>query len=140
MTDISPEIREFLGYATRTGKLGYVGSDGRPLVAPIWFVLDGDDLIFNTGKHTAKGKAIARDPRVVVCVDFQEPPYGFVQVQGIASISEDHDELLRSATQIARRYMGVEKAEEFGRRNAVPGELLVRVRPTKVVAQLNMTG
>lgn len=139
MTALSPEIRAFLSSGTRTGKLGFVAADGRPLVAPIWFVVDGDDLLFNTGSATAKGRAIARDPRLVVCVDSEVPPFGFVQVQGVAETSEDPDELIRSATEIGGRYMGADRAEEFGRRNGVPGELLVRLRPTKVIAELDMT-
>lgn len=133
------DIRAFLERGTRTGKLGYIASDGRPLVAPVWFVLDGNEMVFNTGKDTAKGKAITRDPRVVLCVDFEEPPYGFVQIQGEAAVSQDPAELLRMATEIGGRYMGADRAEEFGRRNGVPGQLVVRVRPTKVVAGLEMT-
>jgi PPOX class probable F420-dependent enzyme len=141
---ISPEERAFLTHGTRTGKLGFVAADGRPLVAPVWFVLEGTDdapeLVFNTGKETAKGRAVARDPRLVLCVDLERPPYGFVQVQGEATVSEDPDELLRTATAIAARYVGADRAEEFGRRNGVPGELVVRLRATKVVAELDMTG
>ena len=140
MSELTPDVRAFLTHGTRTGKLGYVAADGRPLVAPVWFVLDGDDLLFNTGRNTAKGRAIARDPRLVVCVDSEGPPFGFVQVQGVASVSEDLGELVGSATDIGRRYMGDERAEEFGKRNGVPGELVVRLRATKVLAQLDMTG
>jgi PPOX class probable F420-dependent enzyme len=78
-----PEVRDFLLEGTRTGKLSYSASDGRPLVAPVWFVLQEDRIVFNTGKDTAKGRALLRDPRVSLCVDLEEPPYGFVQVQGI---------------------------------------------------------
>jgi PPOX class probable F420-dependent enzyme len=133
------EVRAFLEHGTRTGMLGYTARDGRPLVAPVWFVLEDDELVFNTGRDTAKGRAIARDPRLVLCVDLPQPPYAFVQVQGRAIISEDPDELLRTATKIGGRYMGLERAEEFGRRNGVPGELVVRLRPTKVIAGLDMT-
>lgn len=135
-----PAILEFVSTGTRTGKLGYVAADGRPLVAPIWFVVDGDSLVFNTGGDTAKARAIARDPRVVLCVDLEQPPYAFVQVQGVAEVSADLDELLRTATAIGGRYMGADRAEEFGRRNAVPTELVVRIRPSKVIAQLDLTG
>ncbi len=134
-----PQVREFLTRGTRTGKLGYLSGDGRPLVAPVWFVLEGDDVVFNTGASTAKGRSLARDPRVTLCVDLEQPPYAFVQIQGAAVISTDPDELLRVATEIGRRYMGDERAEEFGRRNGVPGELVVRVRPTKVIAALDVT-
>src|ERR1700716_2773216 len=144
MSMISPEERAFLTHGTRTGKLGFVAADGRPLVAPVWFVLEGTDdapeLVFNTGKETAKGRAVARDPRLVLCVDLERPPYGFVQVPGGATVSEDPAEPLRTATAIAARYVGADRAEEFGRRNGVPGELVVRLRATKVVAGLDMTG
>jgi len=46
---------------------------------------------------------------------------------------------VRTATAIAARYMGQERAEEFGKRNGVPGELVVRLRPTKVIAAFEMT-
>ena len=140
LTAAFPEIRDFLAHGTRTAKLGFVAADGRPLVAPVWFVVEGDELWFNTGGATAKARAIARDPRLVVCVDMERPPYAYVQVQGIATVTEDPGELVASATLIGRRYMGADRAEEFGRRNGVPGELLVKLRPTKVVTDLNVTG
>jgi PPOX class probable F420-dependent enzyme len=135
-----PEISAFLSAGTRTGKLAYAGQDGRPLVAPVWFVVEDGGLVFNTGKDTAKGRALARDPRAALCVDLEEPPYAFVQVQGEAELSEDPGELVRTATAIAARYMGPDQAEEFGKRNAVPGELVVRLRPTKVITNFNVSG
>jgi PPOX class probable F420-dependent enzyme len=133
-------VRDFLGYGTRTGKLAYLGASGQPLVVPVWFVLEDDCLVFNTGRDTVKGRSLAREPRASICVDLEEPPYGFVQVQGIAELSEDPGELVRTATAIAARYMGADRAEEFGERNGVPGELVVRLRATKVVSGLDMTG
>ena len=135
-----PEVRAFLNEGTRTGKLSFLSASGRPLVTPVWFILEDDTLIFNTGEGTAKGRALARDPRVSLCVDLEAPPYAFVQVQGDAELSEDLHELVRTATLIAARYMGPERAEEFGKRNGVPGELVVRIRPTKVLAAFKMTG
>ncbi|OLT29076.1 F420-dependent protein [Nocardiopsis sp. CNR-923] len=135
MTSLSDQrVRSFLLEGTRTGKLAYTASDGRPLVAPVWFTVEGEEIVLNTGKSSAKGRSILRDPRVALSVDLERPPYAFVQVQGVAEVSEDPDELLRTATAIAARYMGEDRAEEFGRRNGVPGELVVRIRPTKVIA------
>jgi PPOX class probable F420-dependent enzyme len=138
MGQLSADVVTFLSEGTRTGKLGFVASDGRPLVTPIWYLIEDGEIVFTTGKSSAKGRALARDPRVALCVDLEEPPYGFVQVQGEATTSEEPGELLEAATRLGARYMGPERAEEFGRRNGVPGELLVRVRPTKVIAELNM--
>ena len=131
-----PWWREFLAaLPARTAKVATVRVDGRPHVAPVWIALDGDDIVFTTGADTAKGKALRRDPRVSLCVDDDRPPFSFVIVDGTAALSEDADELLRWATVLGGRYMGADRADAYGRRNAVPGELLVRVTPTHVVAQ-----
>ncbi|UGT39093.1 PPOX class F420-dependent oxidoreductase [Nocardia yamanashiensis] len=134
-----PRVREFLTEGTRTGKLAFTASDGRPLVTPIWFVLEGEEIVFNTGKTSAKGKSVLRDGRVTLLVDLEAPPYAFVQVQGVATASEDPAELVRTATEIGGRYMGADRAEEFGKRNGVPGELVVRIKPTKVIAAFEVS-
>ena len=136
--NLSDDVVAFLSEGTRTGLLGYLASDGRPLVAPVWFVVDNGELAFNTGKDTAKGRALARDPRVVMCVDDSRPPYSFVQVQGIATVGEDPKDVLDIATRTGGRYMGAERADEYGRRNSVPGELVVRIKPTKVLKAFNV--
>ena len=136
---LSERVVSFLSAGTRTGMLGYVAADGRPLVAPVWFVVDDGQLVFNTGRDTSKGRALARDSRVVICVDDPQPPYSFVQVQGLASISDEPGDVLDVATRTGARYMGADRADEFGRRNSVPGELVVRVRPTKVVAGFDIS-
>jgi PPOX class probable F420-dependent enzyme len=128
------ERRAFLTEGTRTGKLAIVRRDGSPSVVPVWFVLDGDELIFTTGAETVKGRALRRDSRAAVCVDIEHSPYAYVQVAGRVEISTDPDELLEWATRIAARYTGAERAEEVGRENAGEGELLVRLRPERIVA------
>ncbi|OBH74601.1 PPOX class F420-dependent oxidoreductase [Mycobacterium scrofulaceum] len=139
MAELSDRVVSFLSAGTRTGMLGYVAVDGRPLVVPVWFVVDDGQLAFNTGRDTSKGRALARDPRTVICVDDPHPPYSFVQVQGVATIGEDPADVLDIATRTGARYMGADRADEFGRRNAVPGELVVRLRPTKVIAGFDIS-
>jgi PPOX class probable F420-dependent enzyme len=129
------EARAFLSEGTRTGKLATVRPDGRPHVVPVWFVLDGDDVVFTTGADTVKGRALRREGRATLCVDLERPPYAYVMVEGEVEISEKLDEMREWATRIAARYEGDERAEEFGRRNAVPGELMVRLRPRRIVTQ-----
>lgn len=138
MTD--EQARAFLAAGTRTGKLATARADGRPHVAPIWFVLDGEDLLFMTGANTVKGRTLRRDPRAALTVDLEEPPYAFVMVEGSVEISEDLEQMLPASIAIARRYVGEAEAEAFGRRNAAPGELLLRLRPDKIVAIDNLMG
>jgi hypothetical protein len=133
------EYKAFLMAGTRTGKLATTRADGRPHVVPIWFVLDGDTLVFVTGSTSVKGRNLQRDPRVCITVDDQQPPYSFVMIEGTVSLSSDMDEMLHWATQIGGRYMGADQAERFGRRNAVEGVRLVRVTPTNIVAEGNIT-
>jgi PPOX class probable F420-dependent enzyme len=134
------ERQAFLAEGTRTAKVATMMRDGHPHVMPVWFVLDGEDIVFTTGSKTMKGRALRRDPRVALIVDEEVPPYAFVHVRGEASLGDDLAELLHFATLIGSRYMGAGRAAEFGRRNAVPGELLVRVRPKRVIAESDVAG
>jgi PPOX class probable F420-dependent enzyme len=132
--------RDFVMTGTRTGKLAVRRPDGRPHVTPIWFVLDGDDIVLTTHESSVKGVSLRTDPRAAMCVDDQEPPYSFVMIEGTATLSGELGELRHWSTVIGARYMGPARAEEFGARNGVPGELLARLRITKVVAQNEVSG
>ena len=134
------EWRTFVQAGTHTGKLAVARKDGSPHVVPIWFVLDGDDFVFTTNTTTVKGKSLRRDGRAALCVDDEKPPFAFVSVEGTARTSTDLDEMRVWTTKIGARYMGADRAAEFGRRNAVEGELLVRLTPDRVVAIDDMTG
>jgi PPOX class probable F420-dependent enzyme len=134
------EWKQFVAAGTRTGKLATTRLDGSPHVMPVWFVLDGDDLVFNTGATTVKGRSLTRTGSASLCVDDEHPPFSFVTVSGPVTISTDLDEMLPWSTRIAARYMGAAVAEQYGRRNAVAGELLVRLRAAHVVAFSNLAG
>ncbi len=146
-TDAAPQWWEqFVSeLPARTAKLAVVRADGSPHVAPVWVDLehvDGEDrprIVFMTSADTIKGKAILRDPRVSLCFDDERPPFSFVVVRGSVETTTDPDELLEWGTRIAARYMGEELAESYGRRNAVPPEMVVRVRPSRVVAKQNIS-
>jgi PPOX class probable F420-dependent enzyme len=150
------EIRKFLMQGTFTGKLATVKKDGSSHIVPIWFVLDRSsnkggssrkgkaddgDIIFTTDGTSVKAKNIQHDNRVSICVDDQTPPFSFVVVYGTAKIHHyKQRELFRFATKIARRYMGKENAELYGRRNSTEGEVLVRIKPTRIIAEKDIAG
>jgi PPOX class probable F420-dependent enzyme len=127
-----------LSVPARTAKLAVVRADGSPHVAPVWVDPDGDAVVFMTSADTIKGKAILRDPRVSLCWDDERPPFSFVTLAGLARVSTDPDELLEWGTRIGGRYMGADRAEEYGRRNAVPPEMVVRVTATRVTAKVDV--
>jgi PPOX class probable F420-dependent enzyme len=136
MTD--DEYRRFMADQPRTAKLATVRADGRPHVAPVWFGMDGDTIVFTTGEDTVKARNMRREPRVSICVDDERPPFHYVIVEGVAESTRNDPDLLRWATLIGGRYMGEENAESYGRRNAVDTELLVRVSPTRIIAERNI--
>jgi PPOX class probable F420-dependent enzyme len=129
-------------FPARTAKLAVVRKDGSPLVAPVWVDLDGDGdaarIVFMTSADTIKGKSILRDGRVSMCFDDEQPPFAFVTISGTTTTSTDPDELLEWSTRIASRYMGPVRADAYGRRNAVPPEMVVWVTPTNVVAKVDV--
>ena len=133
MHQLTSEHKHFLMEQVRTAKLETVRKDGRPHVTPVWFILDGDTLVFSTWHTSIKAVNIRRDERVCLCVDDEKPPFSYIQIEGTATLSADSEELKYWTTRIAGRYMGEDLAEAYGKRNSVEGELLVRVTPTKVV-------
>jgi PPOX class probable F420-dependent enzyme len=126
--------RRALASGTRTTTLAPTRLDARTHVTPVWFVLDGDDLVFSTAAHSVKGRDPRRDGHGTIALDDQGPPYSSSVVEGGARWRTDPDELLRWAPKIGARSMGDHRSTEYGRRNGVEGELLVRVSPVKLVA------
>ncbi len=140
MTQLTAEHKHFLMDQVRTAKLATVRKDGRPHVTPVWFELDGDILIFTTWHTTIKAINIRRDGRVCLCVDDEQPPFSYIQIDGTATLSADSAELKYWSTRIGGRYMGEELAEAYGKRNSVEGELLVRVTPANVIFIKDVAG
>ena len=137
------EIGRFLMQGTFTGKLGTIKKDGSSHVVPFWFVLDNrnsrgqiGDIILTTGDTSVKAQNIQRDNRVSICVDNQIPPFSFVTIFGSAKIQPyKQKEVLKWATKIAERYMGKDNAEAYGKRNSEEGLVLVRIKPTRIIAE-----
>jgi len=134
------EIKKFLLQGTFTGKLGTINKDGTPHVVPIWYTVDEKGkIIFNTGDKSVKAKNIRRENRVRLCVDDQTPLFSFVTIDGIVElISSEPSEVYKWAKIIAARYMGNDKAEVYGRRNSSEGELLIKIKPIRVIGEKNI--
>lgn len=134
---------ELLSTGTKTAHVASTRADGTPHVAPVWFSADGtpDSFVihFTTSASSVKGRSLLHDSRVALTVDDPHPPFAFVIVEGTAELSEDLDRLLEVATRLGERYMGRDRAVEFGRRNAVAGELLATVRPVKLIGEKDLT-
>jgi hypothetical protein len=112
---------------TLTGKLTTVKKDKSPHIVPVWFVLDENhnrdgigrglgDIVFMTGIDSLKARNI--------------------QVFGIAKMYHyNQTKLFKRATRIAERYMGKDKAEAYGKRNSGEDEIVIRIKPTRILAE-----
>ncbi|MEI2776138.1 MAG: PPOX class F420-dependent oxidoreductase [Tetrasphaera sp.] len=137
-----PEVRDFLAAVpARPAILATVRKDGRPHAAPIWYDVEPDgSLIFNTGAQTVKGRNLRRTGRAVLTVQDDHAPFSFVTVEGDVELVDDPAQVRTTAARIGGRYMGADLAEQYGERNGVPGELLVRLRPAHVVSAADVAG
>jgi hypothetical protein len=97
---------------------------------PVWFVLDGEERLVMTGKDAIGGKNILLDS-CVVSIDGEHPPFAFVLIEGLPANSRPWSTLVH----VHCEHMGAEQAAAYGKRNAVEGELLVRVALGKVLAR-----
>lgn len=133
------EAFDFLTAGTRTGHLATVRADGRPHTKPIWYVLEGTAesfvVHFTTWHESVAGRNLAREGRAAMSVDAAAPPYSFVIVQGTVELLDDQELLSHYAARLGGRYMGEDRAAEYGARNGVAGEYLVRLTPTRVTAE-----
>ena len=128
------DAKRFITSEARTGKIAVVREDGSPMVVPVWFDLDVDgSIVFTTWHETIKARSIRREPRVCICVDDEAPPFHYVRIDGKAQVIDDLELLRRWATRLAARYMGPDLADAYGKRNSVPGELVVRVTPLRII-------
>ena len=134
------ECWDFLRSPIRTAHCATVRADSRPHVVPIWFAIDAETLLFTTWQKSVKAANLQRDPRVCLSVDDPVPPFAFVQLEGTVNMSPDPDQLEYWATRIGGRYMGEDQAEAYGKRNGVPGEILIRIAPTKLWGKKDVAG
>jgi len=134
------EALDFIAAGAPTGHLATTRADGRPHVAPIWFIVDGDQIVFNTGASTVKGRNLAREGWASISVDDAKPPFTYVIAEGPVTVSEDPQDLISTASEVGGRYMGSDRAEEYGKRNGVPGEYVVRMRCERISGGSDVNG
>jgi len=130
MTD--EQARAFLEQRSRPATFASVRPDGRPDAVPTWYTVEGSDIVFTKGHTTVKAANLRHDRRVTMVVQDPEPPYDYVSIEGDAEVIDDLELCRPISTLLGAKYMGADRAAEFGRRNSVEGELVVRIKPTRI--------
>lgn len=101
--------------------------DGQPQLSVVWITRDGDDLIFSTTRGRRKTDNLERDARVTVLVYPLDAPYSYLEVRGLAELTEQGGREL--IDELSRKYTGGDYTMDGP--DAV--RVVVRVKADKVV-------
>jgi PPOX class probable F420-dependent enzyme len=104
--------------------------DGSPHTSTVWYVRDGDTVLFSTAGHRAKARNLERDPRVSLTVYDLANPYRAIDIRGTAELEVDSGRELPA--RLTQRYLGPDATPEPEPEEVV--RLVVRIRPDKVTA------
>lgn len=96
----------------RFATLATINADGSPQVTTMWYLLDGDDIVFNTARGRAKDVNLRRDPRASFLV---HEAYKYVRVSGRVRTIEDPTTAQEDIKRLAIRYHGREAGERQAR-------------------------
>lgn len=122
------EIRALLDLP-RVGTLGTTNADGTPLLTPVWFAREGDEIWLAIGPNSPKARNIRRDPRVVFVV-MDASGYTYVTIQGVARLESGEDGA--KPREMAIRYLGAQAGARFAERDYIREEIVCRIAPEKV--------
>src|SRR3954467_10428383 len=113
-------VHAFL-HEKRFAVLATISPDGTPQQTVMWYLIDGDEIVFNTKTDRVKNGNLARDPRVSLCI---EDGYRYVTIRGTARAVTDQATAQADIQRLAVRYQGAEAtpqrlAETFGKEERI---------------------
>jgi len=109
--------------------LATVSADGSPRSSVVWVRTDGDDVLFSTIRGRLKCRNMEREPRVSLCAYDPADPYGYVEVRGTVTLTEDGGDDLIAEMSLAYDGKPWQHRPEETR-------VVARVTPTKLVEHL----
>ena len=102
---------------------------GQPHLSVVWVERDGDDILVSTVRGRRKHLNLERDPRVSLLVYPRDNPYSYVEIRGVAEMTEEGGREL--IDRLCHRYTGAERyTMDDGTDNV---RVVVRIHPEKVV-------
>jgi PPOX class probable F420-dependent enzyme len=134
------QVLAFLDAGAPTAHLATVRPDGRPHVVPIWYVVDGRDLVFVTHSSSVKARNLRRTEYAAVSVDDPQPPFSFVTVEGPVTLVSDMDQVRHWGKLGAARYIGADAAHEYAYGAHFPDDLLGRLTPERMTGVAALAG
>jgi PPOX class probable F420-dependent enzyme len=123
------DVRAFLS-VPRLARLATIDPDGYPHVVPIWFGLDGDDLVFMSDRETAKVRNAQARPRGAATVGGDTGDGGGYLIRGTLSVYDDVGHAV--AHQLLDHYETPIRAKELAAEWANDDIVVIRLKPAKI--------
>ncbi|HQX79276.1 MAG TPA: PPOX class F420-dependent oxidoreductase [Steroidobacteraceae bacterium] len=89
-----------------TGHMATLRPDGRLSVTPVSPMFDGEYVRISTVKSRQKYRNLLADPRIAISIPHRNNPNRYVEIRGIAELTDDVDRSFVNS--IARHYMNVD--------------------------------
>jgi nitroimidazol reductase NimA-like FMN-containing flavoprotein (pyridoxamine 5'-phosphate oxidase superfamily) len=128
---LNHEIVKFL-HKPRIARLATIGTDGYPHIVPIYFMLNGDDIIFGSDRDNRKVRNALSNPKGAVVIGGERTvdEAGYL-IQGIISIEEDIGHA--TTRQMLHRYETKEEAERHLTEWKTSDIVLLRLKPKSAI-------
>ncbi len=130
---MNPEERRQFVREHRTAILGYPRKQDGPAMSIVYYVLEGEEILISTMAQRAKARAVARSPKVSLCVLDEQWPPSYLQIYCDATLDSDFDHVVEVMMRIAGVMAGAQMpddvrpmVEEGARREQ---RIVLRLRP-----------
>ena len=131
------EMRTFLDEG-RDLQVASINADGTPHLVTMWYLRDGEDLLFWTYAKSQKVVNVRRDPRATVLVATGEKYEELkgVSITGSTTVVDDLDEVLAFGEKVYEKYWGPIDNDlvRDGVRMMGAKRVVIRVTPVKTTS------
>jgi PPOX class probable F420-dependent enzyme len=131
------EMHAFLDEG-RDLQVASINADGTPHLVTMWYLRDGEDLLFWTYAKSQKVVNVRRDPRATVLVATGEKYEELkgVSINGSTSVIDDLDEVLAFGEKVYEKYWGPIDNDlvRDGVRTMGAKRVVIRVTPVKTTS------
>ena len=111
--------------------LATVDGKGRPHATPIWYMLDGDEIVLSVGRGGQKHRNVERNAEVTLVIDSRKVPYFALMVAGQVEIEPSLNDEQRLA--LATRYLGEEVGKRYVEMTAGSDSVSLRLKERKAM-------
>jgi PPOX class probable F420-dependent enzyme len=86
---MTPEERRQFLESHRLAVLGVERAGKPPHLSPVYYVLDGNDLLISVTKTRTKTQLVLRNGRLTLCVLHEAFPFPYLRIEGRGRIEEE---------------------------------------------------